>query len=859
MKSISGWLAGFLFLVWSLVQPFVVVGQSETANKFLLGNLPDIPDAVGLAGPFCGVLEGQLLVAGGANFPDAKPWEGGKKKWHRVVYCLTKGNNQWRLVGELPNELAYGGSVSLREGIVLIGGSDAERHYSDVWLMRMNGDQVQFKKGPSLPVPLATFAATVLDNRIYVIGGASEPGEKSASSQMYSLELNARGFDASATWREEASIPGGGRILPNIATLGKELFVFGGAALEESEGKTRRRYLSDAWRWNRATGWKQVADMPFPLAASPVPSPALGPSHFLVLGGDDGSKAGFQPVEQHPGFNNNLLAYHSVTDTWTTFGTIDQPAVTTGVVRWGDAWVIPSGEIRPGVRTPRVSTIALALHRPEFGWVNYGVLTGYLLLVLILGLVSAGPVATTSQFFRADQTIPWWAAGLSIFATMLSSITFMSIPAQGYSVGWNLFVGSIYVVLTPLIVRVFLPFYRRLDVTSAYEYLERRFNLAVRLFASLQFMLFQLGRIAVVLFLPSLALSTVAGINILVSILAVGALCVVYTMFGGMRAVIWTDAIQAVILMGGAIWGLITLVRRVPGGITEIVTVARTHDRFFETLSWSWDWTLVTGWVIILGSLFSNLFSYTASQDVVQRYLTTSDERMAGRAIWTNAFLAPVAQAIFFAIGTALFAFYVSFPERLHASIANDGIFPYFVVSELPTGLAGLIFAGVFAASQSTVSSSLNSFSTAYVTDFHRRFRPQTDDRSALQLARWITLAVGVLGIALAIVLALVGDIRSLWETFMAVLGLFGGSVSGLFLLGIFTRRVHGAAAMVGAILAVVIVFLLFIKGVSFWWFSIAGVSSCVTLGYLASFLIPGTARFEHLTLYSMPQGDTKK
>jgi solute:Na+ symporter, SSS family len=621
-------------------------GEPSRQEPVSWRQLPSLPDPLGVAGAFCGLIDGQLVVAGGANFPDGAPWEGGTKQWHSAIYCLDHPEGTWRTIGNLPHGLGYGVAISVADGLLCVGGSDADRHHADVLLIRLAGGQAEVSRLAPLPIPLALMAGALVDNVVYLGGGAEEPGEQAASRRVFCLRLDklTGHLLENRQWEELPSLPGEPRLLPGAAALNGAFYLFGGVAVVTEDGIHRRSYLRDGLRWDpRERSWRKIADCPQSLAAGPSPGPAIGPNHFLVLGGDDGSRLGFQPVAQHPGFPGQLWAYHSVTDTWTQFGTSPAPRVTTGLVKWNDQFVIPSGEVRPGVRSPEVWAGRIEAGKPRFGWVNYSVLAGYLLLVTAVGLLASGHLTTTRQFFRADQSIPWWAAGLSIFATMLSSITFMSIPAQGYSVGWNLFLGSVYVVLTPLIVAFYLPFFRRLDVTSAYEYLELRFSVAVRMLASSQFMLFQLGRVAVVLFLPSLALSTVAGIDITISIVSVGLLCVVYTMFGGMRAVIWTDAVQTAVLMGGALWALATLIRRIPGGVSEIVAVADQQQRFFGSLDWSWDYTLATGWIIMLGSLFSNLFSFTASQDVVQRYLTTADERTAARALWTNSLLAPPA------------------------------------------------------------------------------------------------------------------------------------------------------------------------------------------------------------------------
>ncbi|MBL8890393.1 MAG: sodium/solute symporter [Planctomycetaceae bacterium] len=837
------------------------VAEENSDSPLVVRELPPLPEPLGVAAPFVGLIEDRLLVAGGANFPNGMPWDGGTKQWHTTAYLADNPGVAWREVGRLPRPLAYGVSVSLPSGLLCIGGSDADQHYADVFLCRLHDGQLGTENWQPLPIPLANMAGARVGDWILVMGGSSEPGEQAASNRVFGLSISTQDATPLATrpWIELPEFPAEARLLPNCAVLGDEWYVFGGAAIEEVAGQKRRRYLNDAWRLKvrsadiTASAWQRVSDLPQPLVASPGPSPTLGSNHFLALGGDDGSLANFEPRSQHPGFASRPWLYHRVTDTWSPIGELPVVRVTTGAIPWRGGWVIPTGEIRPGVRTPEVHFVSWEESPPNFGWINYAVLVAYLLLILVVGIWAAGMAQSTDEFFRAGQSIPWWAASLSIFATMLSSITFMSIPAQGYSVGWNLFLGTVYVLLTPLIVRYYLPFFRQLDVTSAYEYLERRFNVAVRLLASSQFILFQLGRIAVVLLLPALALSTVAGIDIVFSILVVGVLCLAYTLFGGMTAVIWTDAAQAVVLMVGATWAVCYLLLEIPGGVTTVVNTVQQHGRFFQNVPWSWDLTMASGWFIMIGSLFTNLFSYTASQDVVQRYITTKDEPAAARAIWGNVILSPLAQAIFFAIGSCLLAYYVQFPARLSVALENDSVFPQFIVRQMPAGVAGLIIAAIFAASQSTISSSLNSLATAYTVDFQRRFSPQMSEESELRVARWATLAAGVLGIALAIFLAKSGVPKSLWETFLTVVGLFSGAISGLFVLGIFSRSANGRGAMVGGLFSVALVLMVYLtNATTFWLFSVIGVTSCVGIGWLASKFFSQENVDKKLTIYGL-------
>ncbi len=226
-------------------------------------------------------------------------------------------------------------------------------------------------------------------------------------------------------------------------------------------------------------------------------------------------------------------------------------------MQWGDLWVIPNGEVSPGVRSREVWALSAPAGETQLGILNTVTILIYLAGIVWIGLACSRSNQNTDDFFRGGQQIPWWAAGLSIFATMLSSITFMAIPANSYRSGWTLFLANSYILITPLVTLVFLPFYRRMNVTSAYEYLESRFNATVRLAGSALFILFQCGRIAIVLYLPALAIAAVSEINVHLCILVMGGLCILYTVGGGIKAVIWTDVVQAFFLAGGAILSLL--------------------------------------------------------------------------------------------------------------------------------------------------------------------------------------------------------------------------------------------------------------------------------------------------------------
>jgi SSS family transporter len=279
------------------------------------------------------------------------------------------------------------------------------------------------------------------------------------------------------------------------------------------------------------------------------------------------------------------------------------------------------------------------------------------------------------------------------------------------------------------VVKYYLPFFRRLNVTTAYEYLEIRFNYAIRFLASFLFVIFMVARMALVLFLPSLALTTVTGIDIYICIILMGVITIIYCTMGGVEAVVWGDVIQGFVLLGGALLAVVFLISGTEGGLNTVIEISMDHDKF-KMFDFAFDWTNATFWVVILGGLANNLISYTADQTVIQRYLTTKDEKSAARGIVLNGFLSVFVSIIFYSIGTALFAYYSTRPEEMNFSMANpDSIFPHFIMSEMPLGIAGLLIAAIFAATMSTVSSNVNSLSTAFTTDFYKHFFPKSSDR----------------------------------------------------------------------------------------------------------------------------------
>jgi N-acetylneuraminic acid mutarotase len=329
-------------------------GTDDAAATFAA--LPALPEPPGVAGPFCGVVGGELVVAGGANFPGRPPWEGGTKVWHDRIEALASPDGRWRtLQGVLPRPLGYGVSATWNDRLACAGGSGPDGHHADAFLVRRDGDRGVIEPLPSLPATIANATGLAHGSTLFVIGGSTTADATAAESTVWTLDLAARG-DALA-WKPFPALPGPGRMLACCGLHGDRLVVFGGTALRAAAGGTAERVpLTDGFAIDLAApdaGWKPIAPLPRPLIAAPFPAVPAGGGILLVLGGDDGVRPAAGPAA-HRGFPREVLAYDSSADRWSVRGTVPETAVTTGVVPWRDRFVVPSGEVRPGVRTTAV-------------------------------------------------------------------------------------------------------------------------------------------------------------------------------------------------------------------------------------------------------------------------------------------------------------------------------------------------------------------------------------------------------------------------------------------------------------------------------------------------------------------------
>lgn len=839
-------LGSFCLFFLLLLLPVLSMAQNDF---FVWKQYPSIPDSVGFAGSYAGVSQGALLVGGGANFPDGiGPWGNTKKTWYDQVFVLEDPAGQWREAGKLSRRMGYGLSVTWNDRVVCAGGADGDRHYADVWTWQWSNGKLVTDTLPSLPHPLANATGAILNNTLYVIGGLANPADTASQNIVWSLDLS---MGKNAKWQELDPLPGPARMLAVAGVQDGHLYVFSGVELyfDKTTEKAQRRYLKDAYRFHPPDGgWEAVADLPHPVVAAPSPALTSGQSHLLIFGGDDGQLASrvMELKGDHPGFRRDILAYHTITGTWSVMGQVPESInekvkapVTTPLVVWNGSVVLPGGEAKPGVRTTHVLSAAPQSPSGTFKALDWTVVGIYFLVVIGISVyVSSRMNHSTGDFFLGGQKIPWWAAGLSIFGSKLSALTFIAIPAKTYATDWvYIFSNFMIVAVVPVVVLFFLPYFRKINITSVYEYLAIRFNKNVKLVGSLTFLLFQAGRLGIVIYIPALVLSTVTGVNLITCIVLITIITTAYTISGGIEAVIWTEVMQVTVLLGGAFLCFYFISDSV-GGMDVIFSEAAASDKL-TMANWGWSITEPVLWVVIIGNFLTQLTVYTSDQVVVQRYLTTPTLQEAKRSVYTNALLVVPATLIFFAVGTALWVYFKHNPALLDPHGRTDNIFPWYISRQLPAGLSGLVIAGLFAATMSTISSSMNSIATVATTDFYKHFRPQSTDIQRFRFARWTTLALGALGILIAVWLVFLKN-SSIWDQYLKLMGMFGGCLAGMFIGGIFVKSINSTGILIGFFLSVIILY--FVQAgnwIHFFLYPGIGIFGCVIFGWVFSRIFP--------------------
>jgi SSS family solute:Na+ symporter len=440
---------------------------------------------------------------------------------------------------------------------------------------------------------------------------------------------------------------------------------------------------------------------------------------------------------------------------------------------------------------------------PGLHAVNWAVIVLYLLGMIALGGYMSRRIKGSRGFFIAEGRLGPVVVGLSLLGTYLSALTMMALPGKSFGPeDWLWTIQLPFLIITAVVItRFVLPRYRDAGVISVYEFLEQRIHLFARLLASFCFLLLSIGRMGLVLYLPALAFSRITGTSIEGTIIVMGLIVTLYTVLGGIEAVIWTDAVQVVILAVGALLSVGYILYDVNTVGADFIGLAAAHHKF-RMIEPSLDYTQLVSLWLILETIFQTIRIYGTQQDMTQRFMATKSTREANRSVWISILgYIPLAYLFYF-IGSALFIYYTASPDALVlAELAKakpkfDAMYPHFIVTRLPLGVGGVVLAAIFAAAMSSIDSSMNSSSTVCVEDFYRRlWRKDESDRHYLAVARILTLMWGVLAVAMALAFRHVQYAQDTWSK---VMSFSTTGVLALMILAFLPVRIRPAAAIAG-------------------------------------------------------------
>jgi len=681
-----------------------------------------------------------------------------------------------------------GDAVSVLQGLTLDEG----------WY-QINGQQVSRVNAegtvslPNLPQALTPSAAALIGEQLYVVGDHS----------LLKLDVGV----ADSDWAECATLPENAGKHPVLANQQGTLYLAGAGI-----GGTNT-YAYDATQ----DAWTARAEAPQDLRGTVAT--ACGNDHILYFNGQAADDA--------------ILAYHRTTDTWFAMGQLPSALQVLAVGSKGTEFTLFSAE---------ATVTGKALLRPtKYGWVDHSVVAVLVCLLVGVGVYFSKKEKSSGDYFRGGQRIPWWAAGLSLFATGASAISLMAMPGKSFAENWIYFSGAIFIVMIqlPLLMLVYIPLARRLKISTANEYLERRFSLPVRMLGFVCFSLNQmLGRMAAILLLPALAISAIFGLPMEYSILIMGVVTTLFVTMGGLEAVIWTDVLQAVIML------LAVLVCAAYAFFALDITVPVAMDLLdnldkLQMFDWRMDWQAPVVIVIALNT-FVSVLGMIGDQNFIQRVQCTHDEKESRKAVYTQLAVAVPMNFVLFALGTLLFLFYVTRADTLSPALKADGVFPFFAAQNLPAGMAGFVVVALLAATISTVSSAMNSVANLGVEDVYRRFFPKVTDHQCLVFGRRLTLGLGVFGTVAALLLANTSGLQSIWDLFLMITGVVLAPITGIFVLGIFSRRVNTFGVWAGTAASVAAnYYAKFHLDLHAMVYLIVGVFTCLIVGWLASFLAP--------------------
>ena len=814
-----------------------VAAQTSTNTYYELSTVPTArfeSDAAGRAYASAG---GCLFAIGG------RTQDGGLLA---DVQVLEKGDEGYKLHRtELAEPVAFAGAVGHGGVVYLAGGLGSQGARDAVLKLTWTDGSLQVEALPPLPepriLPGVSKHHTTTKDYLYVLSGVASSDATDAAVAMWELPITDY-KPGESQWLRKDDLPFGGRVGAVVGDTYNEIVVSGGWRLEDGQ------LVLDSQTWGYARiardghaepGWEQRADQP-----QPVAMPAFsksGQGHMLVAGGDGsgGSLSELLNSAHQPNSTLAVWSFHDPTDTWHQIGEIPD-AVSGGLLAKEDGadFVLVDAGTSDAQSSPAQRLTFTHATRPMKG-ADWGIIVLYFVVVASIGAWFARKQTSSEEFALGNRQTKWWAAAISLFASGVSTISFMALPALFACVGL-VQLGGTFFILPGILVAAYLtyPLLRRLNITSTFEYLEHRFGLTLRLMGSFVGIITQLmGRIGIVVMLPALAISSMTGLNPMLAILLTGIVTTIYSTAGGFEAVIWTDVTQGFLMMAGFIALGVLAFLNIDGGWPAFVEYGTSMDRFNLFLT-EFDFTTNMIWFALLGQIMM-IMSFASDQATAQRVLSIPMKDVRKMAFMFGGYAFGVAVVVAF-VGLGLFGFFKSQPEFLNPVMKNDQLVPIFILSKVPTGLAGLLIATMFAAAMSTVSTSVNSCAVMFGEDFYKRFRKKSSSKEEMRVMQIVSVFTGILGTGLAMWL-LTRPMPTLWESFIRIMSLVAGGLGGVYALGMFTRRTHELGAVCGVVASFLTAY--FSQRLPFdihySGLGILNTAACIIVGYVTSLIIP--------------------
>jgi SSS family solute:Na+ symporter len=435
----------------------------------------------------------------------------------------------------------------------------------------------------------------------------------------------------------------------------------------------------------------------------------------------------------------------------------------------------------------------------SLSWVDNFIIVFSVAVAIFIGMYFSKRQKTSDKFFTGGRNIPSWAIGISIMATLISSITFLAYPAAAYKSNWILLVQGLMVPIVLVgLIGIIVPLFRSAIGISAYEYFEKRFGLVARFYSSVAFILVHFSKLGTVIYLLGMALGTMLGVDILLMIWLLTISIVIITFFGGLEGVIWMDVFQGIWLLLGGILCIGLIIFTAKGGPASVFQVIGEYKKA-DFGPYDFDFAKLTFVVMAINGVFYALQKYATDQTIVQRYLAAKTDKQAMKASMIGVLLTVPLWAMFMFIGSALFAFYKLSPELLPQNTLSEGVFPYFISTQLPVGIKGFLIAALIAAAISTIASDINCLAAIGVEDYYVRFKASVTDKRKLKIAKVIIVLSGLAAAYIATLYVKWGGEGVLGVVFDLYAMLSAGIV-GLFLLGLLIKRANKQGLLIGMI-----------------------------------------------------------